>query len=387
MKGTVNKTPAELEEAIGLLGARISISSDLEALYVTGNTLSRNLEQTISLVTEMLTQPRWDSEAYDIVKNRRLTSIKQSKTRAQLVSINALRKQLYGKSHPRSFPVGGTIESVDQITMKDLKDHFYKYISPKAAHMHIVGDVNMEKTKKALKILEKNWSGDLVDIPKVSNVKIPSEPKLFFIDIPSAKQSAITIGKPIVKGSDLNHYKIQVVNNRLGAGSSARLFQTLRIEKGYTYGAYSNISENQFQSTFLAYGQVRTNVTLESLEIFRQLIRDYSKTFEESDLEKTKNLLIKQNTRRFETLSNLLNMLDSMSRFELKESYIEEQQEILVNMDLDEIRDLANRYLNENNMIYVIAGDAKTQLSEVKEFGYGDPIILDRDGNKVSNNE
>ena len=76
-----------------------------------------------------------------------------------------------------------------------------------------------------------------------------------------------------------------------------------------------------------------------------------------------------------------------MSRFELKESYIEEQQEILVNMNLDEIRDLANRYLNENNMIYVIAGDAKTQLSEVKEFGYGDPIILDRDGNKVSNNE
>lgn len=386
-EGTENKTPAELEEAIGLLGARINISSDLEALYVSGNTLSRNLEQTMSLVTEMLTQPRWDSEAYDIVKNRRLTSIKQSKTRPQLVSINALRKQLYGKSHPRSFPVGGTIESVNQITMKDLKDHFYKYISPKDAHIHIVGDINKENAKQALNKLESSWNGESVKIPKVSNVEIPSEPRLYFIDIPSAKQSAITIGKPIVKGSDLDHYKIQVVNNRLGAGSSARLFQTLRIEKGYTYGAYSNISENQFQSTFLAYGQVRSNVTLESLEIFRELIRDYSKTFEESDLEKTKNLLIKQNTRRFETLSNLLDMLDSMTRFQLKESYIEEQQETLVKMNLDEIRDLANQYLNENNMIYVIAGDSKTQLSQVKEFGYGEPILLDRDGNKVSNYE
>ena len=142
-----------------------------------------------------------------------------------------------------------------------------------------------------------------------------------------------------------------------------------------------------FQSTFLAHGQVRSNVTLESLEIFRELIRDYSKTFEESDLEKTKNLLIKQNTRRFETLSNLLDMLDSMTRFQLKESYIEEQQETLVKMNLDEIRDLANQYLNENNMIYVIAGDSKTQLSQVKEFGYGEPILLDRDGNKVSNYE
>ena len=186
-----------------------------------------------------------------------------------------------------------------------------------------------------------------------------------------------------MKGSDPNHYRLQVANNRLGAGSSARLFQILRIEKGYTYGAYTNISENQFQSTFLAYGQVRTNVTLESLQIFRELIKNYSNTFEESDLDKTKNLLIKQNTRRFETLSNLLNMLDNMSRFQLKKSYIEEQQKTLVDMNLEEIHNLADEYLNEQNMIYVIAGDAKTQLSQLKEFGYGDPIVLDRDGNKT----
>ena len=97
---------------------------------------------------------------------------------------------------------------------------------------------------------------------------------------------------------------------------------------------------------------MRSNVTLESLEIFRELIKDYSDTFEESDLEKTKNLLIKQNTRRFETLGNLLDMLDTMSRFQLTKSYIEEQQETLVKMNLDEIHGLANRYLNEKNMIY-----------------------------------
>ena len=382
-EGTENKTPAELEEEIGLLGAQISISADLEALYVSGNTLSRNLKETITLVTEMLTKPRWDSEAFNIVKSRRLTRIKQSKTRPQLVSINALRKQLYGKTHPRSFPVGGTIESVNQITMDDLKEHFYKYVSPKVAHIHIVGDVNKDNAQKSLKILGSNWNGSEVSIPSIANVEISSKPKLFFIDIPSAKQSAITIGKPVMQGSDPNNYKLQIVNNRLGAGSSARLFQTLRIEKGYTYGAYSNISENQFQSTFLAYGQVRSNVTLESLEIFRELIKDYSDTFVESDLEITKNLLIKQNTRRFETLGNLLDMLDTMSRFQLTKSYIESQQKTLVNMNLEEIQNLADKYLNEQNMIYVIAGDAKTQLSQLKEFGYGDPIVLDRDGNKA----
>ena len=254
---------------------------------------------------------------------------------------------------------------------------------PKVAHIHIVGDVNKDDAQKSLKILDSNWNGSEVSIPTIANVETPSKPKLFFIDIPSAKQSAITIGKPVMKGSDPNNYKLQIVNNRLGAGSSARLFQTLRIEKGYTYGAYSNISENQFQSTFLAYGQVRSNVTLESLEIFRELIKDYSDTFVESDLEITKNLLIKQNTRRFETLGNLLDMLDTMSRFQLTKSYIEEQQETLVKMNLDDVRSLANTHLNENNMIYVIAGDANTQLSLINKFGYGDPVLLDREGNKI----
>ena len=52
-------------------------------------------------------------------------------------------------------------------------------------------------------------------------------------------------------------------------------------------------------------------------------------------------------------------------------------------MNLEEIQNLADKYLNEHNMIYVIVGDAKTQLSQLKEFGYGDPIVLDRDGNKT----
>ena len=72
-----------------------------------------------------------------------------------------------------------------------------------------------------------------------------------------------------------------------------------------------------------------------------------------------------------------------MSRFQLKKSYIEEQQKTLVDMNLEEIHNLADEYLNEQNMIYVFVGDAKTQLSQLKEFGYGDPIVLDRDGNKT----
>jgi len=34
-------------------------------------------------------------------------------------------------------------------------------------------------------------------------------------------------------------------------------------------------------------------------------------------------------------------------------------------------------------MIYVVVGDAKTQLDRIKDLGYGDPIVLDMLGNEI----
>ena len=82
-EGTQNKTDAEFDESIDLLGSSISVTADLEWLYISGNTLSKNFDKTIALVAEMLTEPRWDEQAFGIVKNRRLTLIKQRKTNAQ----------------------------------------------------------------------------------------------------------------------------------------------------------------------------------------------------------------------------------------------------------------------------------------------------------------
>ena len=382
-EGTKSKTPAELEEAIGLLGARINISGNMENINISGNTLSRNFTSTMELITEMITEPRWDKESFELVKSRRLTNIKQSNTRAQSVAFRAARKHLYGSGHPNANPVGGTEETVKNISMQDLKDYFSNYVSPSVSHLHIVGDIDQQSLAPAIKTLNEKWSSKKVILPDYDQ-KVSGKPsKIYFIDMPDAKQSAIVIASKSVKASDPLHYKLEVANNRLGAGSSARLFQTLRIEKGYTYGAYSGITGNRFPSMFYAYGQVRSNVTLESLEIFKDLIQSYGSTFTDIDLEKTKNLLVKNNTRRFETLGNLIGMLDDISRFNLTDNYIENQQDVLLNMNMKEVRSLINQYMNEDNMTYIIVGDAKSQLDRVSKFGYGKPVVLDKLGNPI----
>jgi len=382
-EGTKTKTPAELEEAVDLLGSSISISAGLESINISGNSLSRNLEKTLNLVNEILTEPRWDNEAFEIAKTRRLASIQQVKGNPQSLAFNALNKRLYGDNHPSATPLGGTAASVESITMSDLKNYFNANISPQVAHFHIVGDINEKEVMDVLSNFNKKWNGDTVEIPTIAMVDAPSKPVVYFIDIPDAKQSAITVGTLTIPGTDPLLYPLDVTNNRLGGGMEARLMRTLRLEKGYTYGAGSFLRPNKFQTPFYAYSQVRTNVTLESLEIFRDLITNYASTYSQDDLDVTRNKLIKSNALRFETLGSLINMLDNISKYNLPVNYIANQQDVLTGMTVEDVQQLANDYLNGENMIYVVAGDAKTQLELIKNLGFGEPVLLDRDGNKL----
>ena len=382
-EGTKNRTPAELEEAIDLLGSSISTSVGLEGMYITGNTLAKNFKETISLLTEMLTEPRWDVQAFEIVKNRRMNSIKQRKTNAQSVAFSALAKQLYGSNHPASTPLGGTEKTVNSITMKDIKNYFESNISPKVSHFHIAGDIKQTTAQRLLGQLSQSWRGEKIDIPEIDSVQSPVKPKVFFIDIPDAKQSAISVGTLTMPGDDPELFKLTVVNNRLGGGMEARLMRTLRLEKGYTYGAGSFLRPNSFQTPFYAYSQVRSNVTLESLEIFKNIINSYPESYNNEDLETTKNKLVKSNALRFERLGSMINMLDTMSKFNLDDTYIQNEQEVLTSMKLDEAKRLAEARLDGQKMYYVIAGDAKTQLNRISKLGYGKPIMLDRDGNTI----
>ncbi|MBA6232502.1 MULTISPECIES: M16 family metallopeptidase [unclassified Colwellia] len=381
-EGTLTKTPQELEEAIGLLGANLRISSNREFVTISGRSLAKNFDATVDLLSEMLLTPRWQESEFSRLKSTRLTRIKQAKGNANTIANNVFNKLLYSEKHVAGNPIGGTEHTVGNITLNDTKQYYQHNISPKMASFHVVGAVNESQVNKALTSLN-NWQGDKVKLPKQPTITERDKPQFYFIDVADAKQSVIMVGKPVVSGQNADFYPIQVANNRLGGGMSGRLAQTLRIQKGYTYGAYSSIRGASYQSPFIASSQVRTNVTLESLEIFKSLISEYKNSFTEEDLAVTQNMIIKGNSRKFETLDQLLGMLTTMSQFDLAANYIDQQQNYVTGLKLDNIHKNIDQYFDEQSMIYLVVGDAKTQLARMKDFGYGEPIVLNTDGEQM----
>ena len=242
-EGTKNKTPEELEDAIDLLGARISIYAGTENITVSVSTLARNFDATLALVEEMLLEPRWDEEAFGLSKSRIINGLKREKSSPTAIASSTFNKLLYGSDNILSTDVSGTMESVGSITIDDLKAFYEANFSPTVSKVLIAGSIDLDKAVASLSSLGEKWSPKEVTLNSVPAPKKIEKPVLYFVDVPGAKQSVITIGCPAVPRSSEDFFPLYVVNHKLGGASLNGIFNLiLREEKGFTYGASSSVS-------------------------------------------------------------------------------------------------------------------------------------------------
>jgi zinc protease len=376
-QGTARKTPQELEEAIQQLGAMIVVTADTEDIRIRVNTLARNYEATLALVEEILLEPRWDAQEFDLVKQSTLSQIRQQQADPNAIAENNYRLLIYGQDNIRSRNILGTVESVDSITLDDLKAFYAKNFSPSVARMHIVGALDKAAATKSLTGLNKKWKAKKVSIPEYKTPAAPEKSVVYFYDVPDAKQSVLRFGYPALAQTDKDFYPAAVMNYILGGGGFAsQLTQQLREGKGYTYGIRSAFDGTKAPGPFTIASGVRSNVTLESAMLVKEIVANYAGNYSEQDLETTKSFLIKSNARAFETAGAKLNMLENISKYGWKHDYVKEREKIVNAMTVDEIKRLAGKYLNADKMIWLVVGDAKTQMPRLKELGFGDPVLL-----------
>lgn len=381
LEGTATKTPEELEDAIGQLGASVSVSAAQEFISIDVSCLARNFKPTVALLEEVLLEPRWDAAEFDRIKQSTAARIQQLNARPEFVASRVYTRLIYGDKHPLANSSTGTEATVAAVTIDDLKAYYGRAFAPNAASFHIVGDVSKEETLAALNSLQTRWQSRKTAAQLVPLVQPATQPALYFIDIPDAKQSVVRIGKISLPGSDPNFYAMALVNERLGSGSSGRLFQRLREERGYTYGAYSSFNRRPNQGFFLASASVRANVTREAVELFREILTDYADTFTAEDLEITRTSAIKSRARQYETLGKKISLLENISTLNLPMDYIQREIDATNQLTLEGAKSLIRQHINPGQMIYVVAGDAKTQYPRLRDLGFSTVVLMDREGN------
>ena len=333
----------------------------------------------MELVKEILLEPRWDEEEFKLAKQQALSRIQQQKANPNSIAEDEFRKLIYGPNHILSHNNLGTRESVEKITMGDLKAYYADNLSPQTAKFLAVGDINEAKTLKSLRAISANWAPKTVKIPSFPEPKAPQTSIVYFYDVPGAKQSVIKIGAPALAATNPDFYSAEVMNYRLGGGGFAsQLTQELREGKGYTYGIRSGFSGNKLVGPFSVTSGVRSNITYEAVDLIKEIMTNYPESLQPNDLDVTQGFMIKSNARKFETLGAKLEMLSDISNYELPHDFIKQREATVNNFTVEDLQALSTKYIDPGKMIYLIVGDAKTQLEKLENLGFGKPILLNQ---------
>ena len=128
-------------------------------------------------------------------------------------------------------------------------------------------------------------------------------------------------------------------------------------------------------------------MTFEALKLIKDIVDRYGPEFDEEDLEATQSYHLRANARAFETPEAKLRLLGDMTRYGFPADYVLRREEVVREMTTERIRTLAAEHLDVGRMVWLVVGDARTQLDGLRALGLGEPVVLDREGRPVPNGE
>ncbi len=368
-EGTNNYTKEELSNELAKLGSNISISASGRNTTIRVSSLVKNLDATLLLMLDMMINPAFDKNDFDRVKNQLIQSLEQGGKDANTLAARALKQVTYGSTNRVGLPGSGTIKTVSAIELKDIKNFYKLYFSPKKASLVIVGDVSKSDILPKLDYF-KSWQGSDYTIPIYSQFPKVVANKIYFVDLPDASQSIIKYSRrAMIYDATGEHFKATLMNYPLGGAFNSRINLNLREDKGYTYGASSHFSAGKTLGRFSASASVKKEHTYDAMIEIEKELAQYQKnglTIDEVDF--MRQAISQNEALSYETPAQKSGFLRQLLQFDLPENYGELQSDIIQNITIEQLNRIAAKELNKS-MHWIVVGDGqviKPQLEKMK---------------------
>ena len=380
-ESTIRYSAEEIAEKLERLGSSVSVNNDGQDIIFYISSLTKNIDTTLAIAREILLHPKFDQKEFDRLKKQNIESIANQSTQATTIANNVFAKLLYGNGHIMSIPSLGTLETVNSITLEDVKQ-YYANFSNSGMSAVIVGDITQQTIIDKLDFL-KNWPK--AKFKQVVEPQLPSfdKTRIYFVNKDKAPQSEVRIGcMALPYDATGDYYKLGIMNYPLGGAFSSRINLNLREDKGFTYGARSDFRGNRFQGPYIASAGVRADATDSSVVEFMKEITNFSTNgITNKELDFTKNSIGQSEALKYETGRQKAGFIKRILDYNLEKNFVDKQNQILHSISKEEIDALAKKYLNENMAILVV-GDKATTYEGLTKLGY-EVIELDAEGNPV----
>jgi predicted Zn-dependent peptidase len=369
-EGTKTRNSRQIAEQVDSLGATIFAGAGLSSLIsnVNASGLTDNFDQIMELFADLILNPSFPADELNKLKMRSLAQLRQQRSQPAFLANEMFAKVMYG-SHPAAREALSA-EEIQRMTPELLRKFHGLNYKPNNAIFAIVGDVNPAEIVAKLEKAFGAWQrGDVPQtaIPKVGET---GPAKIHLINRASSVQTNLLLGSLTIERTDPDYYALDVMNQVVGGGASARLFLNLREDKGYTYGAYSRLSAGRFLGTFRANTEVRTEVTKGSMdELMYELKRIRDEKVPQEEFDRAKRTIIGGFALQLESPQALLSNIINQKLYGLPADYWDTYTQKIAAITPDDVQRVAKKYLDLSRLQIVAVGDASKIADVLKQFG------------------
>lgn len=368
-EGTRTRDYLKLAEYSADMGATLTSRAGADTATISVAGLSEATDALIALMTDVLLHPAFPTERLERLKFQQKSQIAQRRTNPAGLAADLAAKVYYGGTpYARASPTAAAITSLTSADLTSFHDAFYR---PNGAVLGVSGDVDIKSLHKKLEAALADWKPgpQTATLPKA--VFTPHEKtQIYLVDRPGSAQTVLQFGNLSVRQNDPDYIPLVVANRILGGGSSGRLFQNIREQKGYTYGAYSTLSAGQWPGLWGASASVRTPVTEPATrEFFREFDRLQNETVAPSDLERAKRSIIGSFASTLESPEAILTRTLDLVQNDLPLDYWDTYPARIQAVTPEDVQRVARKYLGKNRIQLIAVGE-RSQIEEgLKKFG------------------
>ena len=363
--GTTNQSKDDFNEEVDYMGASLSLSAG--GGYA--SSLKKYFPRIMEMMSDGLLNPLFTQEEFLKERNILIDGIKSAQKSVPDIASQVGDKLFYGANHP--YGEFATIQTVENITLEDVQNYYSTYAKPNNAYLTIVGDVDYKEIKKLVTSLFKGWKKGKLPEYEMPTVNDVSKNEINFVDMSNAVQSEITVGNIInISMADPDYFALRLANQILG-GSGGRLYENLREDKGFTYGAYSGVTTSRYVGNFYASTSVRNEVTDSSVvEIINEINRIISDNVSESKLASVKEKFVGNFIMSTERPSTIATFALNIDKYNLSSNFYETYLDNFQKVTVEDIKRVTNKYFKNNNLRIVIVGKGKDVIPSLEKSLY-----------------
>lgn len=353
--GTKNYTANELSDNIDFFGSFFECAVDQDYASLALFSLNKYIDKSLHYVEDIIKNPTFPKDEFDIyISNKKQKHLVNSE-KVNVLARRRFSELIFGEKHPYGVSVKDT--DFEKLSLERVID-FYKTFYH-SGNCTIIASGKL--SNDLLEILNNHFGktswGQVQAIPTPQVKLDTTQQQHHFIEKADAIQSAVRIGRLMFNKTNPDYFKFQVLNTILGGYFGSRLMANIREDKGYTYGIGSGLASLVNGGYFYISTEVGTDVTNDTLkEIYKEIKLLREELVDADELETVRNYVLGQFLRSVDGPYALADKFKAVWEFGLDYDYFEKYFEAVKTITPEEIRTLANTYLQEKDLIELVVG-------------------------------